>query len=429
MQLIAEAYDLLRQRARRHAGRDRRHLPRLERGRPRVVPDRDHRRRARATGRRDRQARSSTSCSTRPSRRAPAAGPCRARSTSASRSPASPRRRSPGRCPATPSSAPPAQEAFGAGADDLGVTRPGRVRRGRAPRAVRVEGRRLRAGLRPHRRRHGTNTTGTSTAARWRRSGAAAASSGPASSTASTRPTTTTPTCRHCSSRRTSPTPCAAASTPGGGSSRRRRPRASRRPRSPRRSPTTTGCAATGCPAALIQGLRDNFGAHTYRRVDKDGSFHTEWAGDKLEHEASRSFAVASSRVRHKADHAKEVAMTSSTGDRSADAESSKHHRAVTQAAVLTAVGGILFGYDTGVVGGVLPNIADDVRPRHPVPQGARRLDPARRRRRRRAGRRAHRRPARPAPGDLHHQHRLRRRPAAVDRSRRRCGSSGSAAS
>ncbi len=32
-------------------------------------------------------------------------------------------------------------------------------------------------------------------------------------------------------------------------------------------------------PAALIQGLRDNFGAHTYRRVDREGSFHTEWAG------------------------------------------------------------------------------------------------------------------------------------------------------
>ena len=36
-------------------------------------------------------------------------------------------------------------------------------------------------------------------------------------------------------------------------------------------------------PAALIQGLRDNFGAHTYRRVDRDGNFHTEWAGDKAE--------------------------------------------------------------------------------------------------------------------------------------------------
>jgi 6-phosphogluconate dehydrogenase len=37
-------------------------------------------------------------------------------------------------------------------------------------------------------------------------------------------------------------------------------------------------------PAALIQGLRDNFGAHTYRRVDRDGAFHTEWAGDQAEH-------------------------------------------------------------------------------------------------------------------------------------------------
>ena len=36
-------------------------------------------------------------------------------------------------------------------------------------------------------------------------------------------------------------------------------------------------------PAALIQGLRDNFGAHTYRRVDKDGTFHTLWAAGKNE--------------------------------------------------------------------------------------------------------------------------------------------------
>jgi 6-phosphogluconate dehydrogenase len=36
-------------------------------------------------------------------------------------------------------------------------------------------------------------------------------------------------------------------------------------------------------PAALIQGLRDNFGAHTYRRVDRDGSYHTLWAGDRSE--------------------------------------------------------------------------------------------------------------------------------------------------
>jgi 6-phosphogluconate dehydrogenase len=39
-------------------------------------------------------------------------------------------------------------------------------------------------------------------------------------------------------------------------------------------------------PAALIQALRDNFGAHTYRRVDAEGTFHTEWAGDQAEHPA-----------------------------------------------------------------------------------------------------------------------------------------------
>ena len=33
-------------------------------------------------------------------------------------------------------------------------------------------------------------------------------------------------------------------------------------------------------PAALIQGLRDFFGAHTYRRTDAEGSFHTLWADD-----------------------------------------------------------------------------------------------------------------------------------------------------
>ena len=39
-------------------------------------------------------------------------------------------------------------------------------------------------------------------------------------------------------------------------------------------------------PAALIQGLRDYFGAHTYQRVDADGSFHTRWASDRAEYPA-----------------------------------------------------------------------------------------------------------------------------------------------
>ncbi|HKV87035.1 MAG TPA: NADP-dependent phosphogluconate dehydrogenase [Candidatus Dormibacteraeota bacterium] len=37
-------------------------------------------------------------------------------------------------------------------------------------------------------------------------------------------------------------------------------------------------------PANLIQGLRDYFGAHTYRRVDREGAYHTRWAqgGDEV---------------------------------------------------------------------------------------------------------------------------------------------------
>jgi 6-phosphogluconate dehydrogenase len=33
----------------------------------------------------------------------------------------------------------------------------------------------------------------------------------------------------------------------------------------------------TELPANLIQGLRDFFGAHTYERTDREGTFHTEW--------------------------------------------------------------------------------------------------------------------------------------------------------
>jgi 6-phosphogluconate dehydrogenase len=36
-------------------------------------------------------------------------------------------------------------------------------------------------------------------------------------------------------------------------------------------------------PAALVQGLRDLFGAHTYRRVDRSGTFHTRWSEDRSE--------------------------------------------------------------------------------------------------------------------------------------------------
>jgi 6-phosphogluconate dehydrogenase len=39
-------------------------------------------------------------------------------------------------------------------------------------------------------------------------------------------------------------------------------------------------------PANLIQGLRDFFGAHTYRRIDRPGTFHTRWGQDGKEVEA-----------------------------------------------------------------------------------------------------------------------------------------------
>ena len=47
------------------------------------------------------------------------------------------------------------------------------------------------------------------------------------------------------------------------------------------------GIRADRLPAALVQGQRDFFGAHTYRRTDREGTFHTAWAtDDRAESEA-----------------------------------------------------------------------------------------------------------------------------------------------
>jgi len=43
------------------------------------------------------------------------------------------------------------------------------------------------------------------------------------------------------------------------------------------------GLRAERLSASLIQGLRDFFGSHTYRRVDRAGSFHTLWSADRAE--------------------------------------------------------------------------------------------------------------------------------------------------
>lgn len=39
-------------------------------------------------------------------------------------------------------------------------------------------------------------------------------------------------------------------------------------------------------PANLIQAQCDYFGAHTYQRTDRPGTFHTQWTTDRTEIEA-----------------------------------------------------------------------------------------------------------------------------------------------
>ena len=134
-----------------------------------------------------------------------------------------------------------------------------------------IEGRRLRPGPGADPRRRARSTAGTSTSRPSPGSGAVAASSAPG-----------------CSPRSATSTPPADLAEPA------RRPRASpgarRRARTPgaasSRSATAAGVPVPGfssalayydtvraerLPAALVQGLRDNFGAHTYGRIDRDG--------------------------------------------------------------------------------------------------------------------------------------------------------------
>ncbi|SCL29593.1 6-phosphogluconate dehydrogenase (decarboxylating) [Micromonospora pallida] len=43
------------------------------------------------------------------------------------------------------------------------------------------------------------------------------------------------------------------------------------------------GLRSPRLPAALVQGQRDLFGAHTYQRVDRAGTFHVDWSGNRDE--------------------------------------------------------------------------------------------------------------------------------------------------
>src|SRR5665811_391501 len=47
--------------------------------------------------------------------------------------------------------------------------------------------------------------------------------------------------------------------------------------------------ASERLPAALVQGQRDFFGAHTYNRVDEPGTFHKLWSADRSEIETESS--------------------------------------------------------------------------------------------------------------------------------------------
>ena len=49
------------------------------------------------------------------------------------------------------------------------------------------------------------------------------------------------------------------------------------------------GLRSPRLPAAVVQGQRDFFGAHTYKRVDMPGTFHTLWSGDRTEVEQEPS--------------------------------------------------------------------------------------------------------------------------------------------
>jgi 6-phosphogluconate dehydrogenase len=49
------------------------------------------------------------------------------------------------------------------------------------------------------------------------------------------------------------------------------------------------GLRAERLPASVVQGQRDFFGAHTYKRIDMPGTFHTLWSGDRTEIEAEPS--------------------------------------------------------------------------------------------------------------------------------------------
>ena len=144
--------------------------------------------------------------------------------------------------------------------------------------AVRLEDLQLRPGLRADCRRRPTSTTGRSTTATSRCCGAAAASSGPRSWNASRKPSTPTRSWKTCCWRRTSRDAVDKAQTALAARGRRRPSSwAFRCPAFAAALAYYDGYRAARLPANLLQAQRDYFGAHTYQRTDKPGTFHTDW--------------------------------------------------------------------------------------------------------------------------------------------------------
>ena len=278
MQLIAEAYDLLRHGWRLRAKPDSRDLQDLEHRPPRLLPHRDHRRGPRAHRRAPPASRSSTSCSTRPNKKAPAAGPSRTLSTWACRSAASPRRSSPARCPATPTCARPPVRC-----PAQTNTRAGRrVRRQGRTGPVRLQAGLLRAGLEHDGSRQPRVRLGHRPgriAIIWRGGCIiraafldrirAAYANNPDLPTLLVDEEFAKDLAAAQDAWRNVVATAARLGIPVPGFSAA--------------LAYYDALRAERLPAALIQGLRDFFGAHTYRRTDRDGTFHTLWAEGRSE--------------------------------------------------------------------------------------------------------------------------------------------------
>ncbi len=285
MQLIAEAYDLLRQAPGRLARRRSADVfARLERGRPGVVPHRDHRGRPRPHGRRDGQG-------LRRRRRGPGRAeghraldradrprPWRAghRHRRGDLRPrpvrlGPPARGRPGSCPATPAAG---TSPTATASSRTCAWRCTPRRSSPTPRASTRSP--------PPRREYGWDIDRGAMARIWRGGCIIRARSW----TASPRPTSATPDLPLLLAD-----PYFADAVGDGrgrlaadrGAGRARR--CARARRSPPPSPTTTAARRTAACRA-VQAQRDFFGAHTYRRVDNDGTFHTLWSADRREVDA-----------------------------------------------------------------------------------------------------------------------------------------------